>query len=123
MGKAVATHGEATRHYRGLAEAQQAAAGIGTRLAEISVSIAVVKIQDAKWNMKPEHSAQNAALQKQAEQAHADANDRHRRLKDAIESASASLGRSGRDRMEGIRGSAGRDQTLGVVPRCFEAGP
>ena len=90
--KAVATHGEATRHYRGLVEVQQRA-GIDTRLAEIGVSIADLKSRYPEWVMlKPERSAQEyAALQTRAEQAHADAYDRHRRLKDANESASASL--------------------------------
>ncbi len=90
--KAVAAHGEATRHYRGLIEAQQRA-GIDTRLAEIGVSIADLKSRYPEWAMlKPERSAQEyVALQTRAEQAHADAYDRHRRLKDAIESASASL--------------------------------
>ncbi len=90
--KAVAAHEEAIRHHRGLVETQQRA-GIDTRLAEVDASIAELKTKYPDWVvLKPERSAQEyAVLQKKAEQAHTDANDRQRRLKDAIESASASL--------------------------------
>ena len=90
--KAVAAHEEALRRHGALVEARERG-GVDSRLADLNETIAEFRSRYSEWTTsEPERSAQEySALQKRAEQAHADAYDRHRRLKDAIESASTSL--------------------------------
>jgi len=90
--KAVAAHEEASRRHRALTELRERG-GVDTRLTELSEAIAQVRHHCPDWAMlKPERSVQEySTLQRQVEQAHVTAHDRHRRLKDAIQSASASL--------------------------------
>jgi len=90
--KAVAAHEEASRRYRALTEVRERG-GVDTRLTELSEAIAQVRHHCPEWAiLKPERSVQEySTLQRQVEQAHVTAHDRHRRLQDAIQSASASL--------------------------------
>ena len=90
--KAVAAHEEASRRHGALVEARERG-GVDSRLADLNETIAEFRSRYSEWTTsEPDRSAQEySTLQKRAEQAHADAYDRHRRLKDAIESASTSL--------------------------------
>ena len=90
--KAVAAHEEALRRHGALVETREHG-GVDTRLAELNETIVEFRSKCPEWTvLKPERSAQEyVAFQKRVEQAHANAHDRDRRLKDAIESASAGL--------------------------------
>lgn len=90
--RAVTAHEEASRHHGTLVQTRERA-GVNTRLTELNELISELRSRCPEWaTLKPERPAQEyLALQKRAEQAHTDAHDRHRRLKDAIEAASTSL--------------------------------
>ncbi len=90
--KAVAAHEEASRRHKALVEARERG-GVDTRLTELSETIARFGRDHPEWaTLKPERPVQEyATLQRRVEQAHVEAHDRHRRLKDAIQGASASL--------------------------------
>lgn len=90
--RAVAAREEASRHRGTLVETRERG-GVTTRLIELNELISEVISKCPEWaTLKPERSAQEyLVLQKRSEQAYTDARDRHRRLKDAIEAASASL--------------------------------
>lgn len=109
--RAVAAHEEASRHHRTLAETRERG-GVDTRLTELNELVAESRSQHPEWaTLKPERPEQEyLALQRRVEQAYADAHDRYRRLKGAIENATATL-RHPAEIEEGIavlRGELGR---------------
>lgn len=90
--KATAAHDEAKRHHRELVEAQ-VREGVDSRMSEIDAAITELRSKYPEWaGLEPVRSAHDyAGLQEKTKQAHADAQDRYRRLKDAVERTSTSL--------------------------------
>jgi len=90
--KATAAHDEAKRYLRQLVEVESRS-GVDGRLAEIEATIIELRSIHPEWTgLEPDRSAREyAVLQEKKKQTHAEAQDRHRRLKDAIENTSAIL--------------------------------